>query len=435
MTNAENQTGKVGIAMGEPKGALPPLFRAFPEGPIAQLRLEDLSSFEVAQIPLGPQLGERLEASAAQLVILTHPDNHEAAMIYPRLIGRADDRSHVVLCNDPVAQAQEITEEGIIPLVVTRATDPMLKEMMFRNFNFGQLLADRFPVPNRNIPGATPILHCVGITQHGIRVLTEHADFSDSPTEAQALEQKRSRRIKEILGDILTATDFHRILQSPLVEHVILHALGPRGTNISQAATLYISRLGISHKAQVRIHDTGITPMEYSQMAAEETERLLSIDSLPRQLHLHMECAVYHGMGELYEQRAREAVFSDVQDMALDNMQLGAKDSLEKLQQIVATQGSIRIATHPSPRSLVLPWLERRVATWIQASSNSAAARMVVNGEADACVTTASAVALLSSAGISTLHGFGSPNMIFTVASPLTHDQLRLYLNTEGKAI
>lgn len=259
-------------------------------------------------------------------------------------------------------------------------------------------------------------------------MLSEHADFSDSPTEDEALEQKRSKRIKEFLGDILTATDVRRILQSSLVENIVLHALGPRGTNISQAAALYISRLGISHKAQVRIHDAGITPMEYAQIAAEETQTLLSNGRLPGKLHLHMECAVYNDMGKLYDQRAREAVFIDEQDMDLDTMQLGAAVTIEELQGVVAAQGSIRIATHPSPRSLILPWLDRGVATWVQASSNSAAARMVTNGEADACVTTASAVSLLSARGIRTLHEFGSPNMIFTVASPLTHDQLRLYL-------
>jgi len=52
------------------------------------------------------------------------------------------------------------------------------------------------------------------------------------------MQQMKKRR--EILGGKLDNNIFRRILQSSSVNRVVAHALGPVGTNISQAMEKYI---------------------------------------------------------------------------------------------------------------------------------------------------------------------------------------------------
>lgn len=401
------------------------------------LNLEVLQTFEKTEIPVGPEFGERLEATCAHITLFVRPDEQDAGDTYRRIIGQTGDKASLVVCEDPILLAQEETALDVIPLVINSAIDPQLKEMMFRNPDFGQLLADSFPVPSSSRPVATPILYTIGITRHGIVVLDQSDATAQTTTSVAYREKKRSARIKAVVGDIITPADFHDILHSQQVKYVIIHALGPAGTNISQASHLYAERIGITGKTEVTIHGVGITPLDYAQIAADETRASLSSGTLPETLHLHVECAVYNDMDRLYEERAEEAIFIDEQNMALDTMQLAAVVSMEELQNMVKSRGRIRIATHPSPRSLVLQWIERGLVEWIQASSNSAAALMVAKGQADMCVTTASSVGLLTKHGreIHTLYEFGSPNMIFTIASSMTHKQLQRYLDAEGRAI
>lgn len=393
------------------------------------LDIGDLQAFEKAGVPLGPKLGEKLEVTTAHLVCCVRREEANAAIQYGRIIGRTPDNFTPVVCDDPLATARAINLKHTIPLVVTSAIDPALKELMFQNPDFGELLADRFPLPNPQNLNVTPILHCVGITKHGIETLTQESHAPNQIPTSENPEGKRSDRLKAVLGNIVTPMDFQNILRSRLVKEVNIHALGPAGTNISQAAHLYIERVGISDKTNVIVHGFGITPLEYAEIAAEETRKSLLAGELPKILHLHMECAVFDGLGKLYQQRSEESIFIDEQDMALDSMQLAAQLNIDELRSIARGKGKIRIATHPSPRSLILSWINQGTAHWIEASSNSAAALMVTQDQADACVTTASTVTLLAKQNMHTLHQFGSPNMIFTIASPLSHRLLREFLS------
>jgi hypothetical protein len=375
---------------------------------------------------ISQEMGERLEHSAATIYCYARPENLEAAVTYRQIIGRTETNFVVIVTDDPVANARKETTAGIIPLVINSAIDLELKEMMFQNPHFGQLLTDRFPVPNAENPNLGPILYCVGVTTHGIEVLSQ-ANISSEMTMGEDLENKRSKRIKNTVGEIITPADVHQILHSEKVKKIVIHVLGPVGTNIDQAAHLYVERLGIGNKAEIITYGSGVTPMDYSKIASDQTRNDLLSGSSPEVLHLHVECAVYYNMGTLYRERVGESVFTDEQDMALDTMQLAAREDIKDLNEILQKNGKIKLATHTSPQSLALPWIQTGQVEVIKASSNSAAALMVASGEADACITTASAVEL-SNGAVKTLHEFGSPNMIFTIGSPLSHDQLKQYL-------
>ncbi|MBI2337782.1 hypothetical protein HYU95_01230 [Candidatus Daviesbacteria bacterium] len=103
-------------------------------------------------------------------------------------------------------------------------------------------------------------------------------------------------------------------------------------------------------------------------------------------------------------------------------MQLASIIEIEEL----TKKGRIRIATHPTPRPIIYPWEEQEIAEWIKATSNSAAAEMVVNGEADACITTGSSLA--GKEMLISRHMIGSPWMIFTIGTPLNQKQLQDFL-------
>ncbi len=392
-------------------------------GALSLPKFEDLQTFGNVEVPLGAQLGAILERSSAQINCLVRDESlFKAADFYRRIIGRTKTNFTIQIENDPITTAQKVTDADLIPLVVTSAITPKLNELMFGNSNFGQLLADRFPVPNTENSKATPILHCVGIAKHGIKVLADVDKLENN--SAIDPEEIRSQRINTIFGHLITPVDFRRILRSNLVRNIRIHVLGPVGTNISQAARKYAENIGITDKIDIIIYDAGITPLDYADIAADETQKSITSGSFPETLHLHVECAVYNDMWRLYKDRQIEAVFSDEQNMQLDTMQFAGILSMPELQEKVNKEGTIRIATHPSPKPLIAKWITSGIAKWIEASSNSAAALMVKRDEADACVTTASAVRVFTNHDLKTLHEFGSPNMIFTVASPLTQEQL-----------
>jgi hypothetical protein len=383
------------------------------------LGIEQLQQFEPIRIALGEQFGDQLNAHPGHVALFASQSEINAAHVYKHILGKAKDSVSIHECENPMEQASQIEDSDVIPLVIHSATDPMLKDKLFGQAGFGELLADSFPVVS-NERTASPILHCVGITRHGIQTLNMHA--------GQKEKSDRSQALKLTMGDILTPADFQTILRSPTIVGIHIHALGPEGTNIAQASRLYAHRLGIQDKTQIVVHDIGITPLEYAQIAAQKTEEDIYHNGRPTTLHLHVECAVYNNMGKLYEQRKTESVFADTQNMALDTMQLASFMDIDALNRLMRSQGVVRIATHPSPKPLIDTWVKRGVAQWIEASSNSAAALMVRRGQADACVTTASTVALMQKDAVQTLHEFGSPNMIFTIASPLSGESLKKLL-------
>jgi len=126
---------------------------------------------------------------------------------------------------------------------------------------------------------------------------------------------------------------------------------------------------------------------------------------------------VFYGMRDLYEKRSIlwETVFADEHHMKLDNMQL-----------VVAKNRDIKtISAHPSPTPLLKnTWFET-----IKASSNSSALIDVIEWRADWCITTQSSFDLCKEKGrLIQVHSFGSPNMTFTIWTPLNIEEIKTFI-------
>lgn len=375
---------------------------------IGRTKLPELARFSELR---GVEPGESFDLSLATtnhpVICLTSAENANVARDYGYIIGR---EIAVVSVDNPIQEAIQLKTDGEIPLVFHSATDPILNEKMFADGpRLGQLLMGHLYVPTAN--HKSPSLYAIGVANQGINILARSIVHTD---DLGSIKKQMESRRRDILGENLSNSDFRRILQSPSVYKVIAHALGPKGTNISQAMEQYVKSLGIEGKTDLIVHPKGIEPMEYAEMARSEVE--------PGVIPIHMECAVYYDMAKLFDQRTNEVVFADHHYMPLDVMQLASITDIEEL----AAGRKMRIATHPSPKPLIDPWVNSGNAEWIKATSNSAAAQMVISSEADACITTGSG--LREAQGLTSRHVFGSPIMLFTIATPLNQEQLRWYL-------
>lgn len=349
-----------------------------------------------------------LVSTTHPIALFTSPGNMTAAEDYRAVIGKEAGDFRILPVDDPINEASRVDSPDMIPLVIHSATDPDLLRKMFEDGpKFGQLLMGHLyrPEPNHQ----SPSVHIVSVANQGLAILGK------SPLPAdQSKAEEMARRRGEILGKgIMSHGGFRDILRSPRVKRVIAHALGPTGTNIAQAMEQYIQELGIQKKTDLIVHQGGIEPLTYAELAAEEvTDGVVPI---------HMECAVFYGMAKLFDLRRNEVVLADHHYMKLDTMQLASIDPIEQL----VNRGVMKITTHPSPMPLIQPWLDTGKANWIKASSNAEAAQMVVRGEADVCITTAAG--LDRAPGLVSHHVFGRPWMLFTIATPLNQQQLKAY--------
>lgn len=373
-------------------------------------RLPELARFnEASGIKPGESLDLLLATTTQPICLFTSAENIRTACDYRTIIGKGGRAFEILPVDNPIQEASRLRVPGVIPLVIHSATDPNLFQRMFADGpSFGQLLMSHLytPTPDHQ----SPSLHVVGIANQGLEIISESPTQFD---ESKAAEMTSRRR--HVLGNsTLTNDDFRDILRSPSVRRIVAHALGPTGTNISQAMRQYIAVLGVEGKTDLIVHPTGIEPLAYAEMALQEIEEGV--------IPMHMECAVYYDMATLFNQRRNEVVLADHHYMQLDIMQLA---SIEPIEALVA-RGIMRIATHPTPQPLIYPWTNAGKAEWIKATSNSAAAHMVLAGQADACVTTASTLNEIQD--LVSRHVFGSPMMSFTIATPLNQQQLRRYL-------
>lgn len=372
-----------------------------------QSSLPELARFSETR---GIEPGESFDAALATtdypVVCFTSPDNMQVARTYGRVIGKGQTDFQVVAVENPIGETLKLKTPGVIPLVLHSATDPVLFQRMFADGpKLGQLLMGHLYIPT---PGhESPSLYAVGIANQGLEIMSQSTVQPD-----ELLTKQMTLRRREVLGDTLTNDGFRDILRSASVRKVIAHALGPAGTNISQAMKQYIEALGVEDKTNLVVH-SGVEPMAYAEMALGEVE--------PNVVPIHMECAVYYEMGKMFDERRGEVVFADHHYMPLDAMQLASIKEIEEL----AASGVMRIATHPSPKPLVAPWVNAGKAEWTKATSNSEAAQMVLRNEVDACVTTGSGLA--QAKGLVSRHVFGSPIMLFTIATPLNQEQLKAY--------
>lgn len=180
-----------------------------------------------------------------------------------------------------------------------------------------------------------------------------------------------------------------RVGDDATVRKVIHYALGPAGTNISQAAVQWSRRMGVEHKSEVILCTT---PEDAVRQAREISE--------PGVLPLFWTCAVYFRENELFFENPDTLPFLFAETMNLDEMQLAVRHENRAL------SPGMLVASHLSPAPLV----KEAALKVVQANSNAAAAQMCASGKVDACITTESARRIHS---LRQVHSFGSPPMVF----------------------
>ncbi len=375
---------------------------------------EQLRSFSKRPQPPAEIFGGALRNTAIrQIVAYCEEQTREGAERYARVVGVAEKMRYEVLKDIlPHHAAAEDAREGIVPLIIESARNSQLKDRFFtdpdeRVHHF----VDHNYVPSELDEGLD--LQTVGTTTHGLSQLSVGEVTAARNREAIAARQRGMRQ--ELGQKAVTYVDVRRILAATGVKSVPIHALGPAGTNIEKAATLYSHTIpGL--KSSVEMHPSGVEPMQYAELARQQRS--------PGVVPLHMECAVYYDMYRLRRERAGETTFADHQHMPLIPMLLATNLSDEEL----ARQSEIVVASHPSPLPLVHRLVEDGALSYLKASSNADAALKVKEGVAQTCITTRAA---LQKHGLREIFDFGSPNMVFTLGTPLSPEQLRLLRNND----
>jgi hypothetical protein len=197
---------------------------------------------------------------------------------------------------------------------------------------------------------------------------------------------------------VYTEQQVKKVLQDPGIKKIICCCLGPKGTNIGQAAEKWASRMGLGEKTKVKFSDT---PEAALEIAEETTSNCSGV------LGIFWTCAVYSRESALFFSNPNTLPFFTQEIMPLDTMQLATREGLFAEAQKGNLPIDWKIATHPSPQYLVTTKLQNPV---IIANSNSAAARDCAKGKAEACITTEEA---RKTYDLKTLHVFGSPPMVF----------------------
>lgn len=371
--------------------------------------LGTLGKFSERGQPPPEVFGAGLQAPhVKEVVAYCEEDLAEAAERYARVVGIGRKTRLEILQKGtmPREAALELRGEGRVPLIIDSATNSGLHERFFTNPdpNVHYLVDHHY----RSDPSGGDRLHLVtvGTTVHGLDQANADSAASDQICLA---EQERNVAMGEDLGkEAVHYHDFRRILRSS-GKKFRLHALGPEGTNIAQVSRQYAAAYG-PQDSEIIVHPAGVEPVQYSQIAHDEASETV----LPG----HTECAVYYHMGKLYSERELEQIFADHRHMPLIPMVLGTRDSAAEL----LGKTSLRFSSHPSPRPLVQAQLDSGKFVYEKATSNAVAAEEVAHSKADICITTRQA---LQNNGLIELHNFGSPNMLFTVGTPLTSAQLR----------
>jgi len=192
-----------------------------------------------------------------------------------------------------------------------------------------------------------------------------------------------------------TVGDCVEALSSDLIRLVNSHALGPPGTNIIRAAEQWHREMNIDHKAKIVLCDTPEQAVISARTNKEEGV-----------LDVFWTCAVYFREYKLFFGFPDTLPFLFQVNLPLDEMQLACRpEMVARLSDTDAIAGC-RVLSHPSPARLV----RKLPVVVVPAKSNAAAAVRCSHGEAEACITTATAQRLH---GLVTLYRFGSPPMVF----------------------
>ncbi|MBI3618593.1 hypothetical protein HY213_00990 [Candidatus Peregrinibacteria bacterium] len=368
-----------------------------------------LHSFSSRRQPQAEVFGAMLaDPGLREIVAFCEEETIAGARLYAGVHDvRSKFRCELLYGTPPADAAREVRSPGIMPLHVDSAMNPQLKDRFFRRPHSDTIhFIDHQYVPRSD--HASPALLTVGTTNHGLDMLPQEPAVID----IDALVERRSRMIKSLVSPaVVTNADIRALLRSEATRLVRIHVLGPVGTNCAQASNQYVDRLGIRRKSNMTVHPMGVEPMEYAEMAKQEQR--------PGVVPLHMECAVFYGMAKLDGARPHEIVTADHHDMPLDEMQLATHGGHSAE---LSSAHPLILASHPSPLSLVGPWIDRELVHWEKASSNQVAAEMVQDGKADVCITTESGRRLCQ---LKQQHLFGHPNMTFTLGTPLSPHEVR----------
>ncbi len=203
-------------------------------------------------------------------------------------------------------------------------------------------------------------------------------------------------------------------LKHPAVKKILHFVLGPRKiSNIPQAAEMWIVQNELTGKSELVI---GLTPDVYIKDALAVSEEGTVV--------LVWTCAVYGQEKDLFFGHLDTVLFFVQQTMPLDHMQLAT--SVYRLPQNEQNWQAVingiseklslpsawkTLASHPSPKPLLDPLLNANShVSWVQSTSNGAAAEECAAGKVDACICTETA---RQDTGLIQIWDFGTPDMVF----------------------
>lgn len=185
-------------------------------------------------------------------------------------------------------------------------------------------------------------------------------------------------------------------LRSEQIVKVVCFCLGPSGTNIEQAATKWLERMGVMHKGEVILESTPEACLHKARQVVEDGV-----------IAVFWTCAVYFHESEFFFTNPDVYPFFFQEEMLLDEMQLAAKPEKARLigERSFIPAGWL-IASHPSPVHLI----RDLGCEAMLVNSNAEAAKVCASGETELCITTEKA---RQAYGLVKIHEFGSPNMVF----------------------
>jgi len=179
------------------------------------------------------------------------------------------------------------------------------------------------------------------------------------------------------------------------IQEIRIFALGPEGTNISQACRQWADRMGVAFKTKVILCDTPEISLEKARQVAERGV-----------LTIFWTCAVYAKEHEFFFTNPDVLPFFFTEIMDLDEMQFATRQEMVSQLNNGEVPRNWRIASHPSPAPLVRN-LKCKV---VIVNSNAAAAKDCKEGAVEACITTEKARKIYN---LVKVHSFGSPPMVF----------------------
>lgn len=188
-----------------------------------------------------------------------------------------------------------------------------------------------------------------------------------------------------------TKVDIDGLLVNDSIKSIKVFALGPDGTNISQAAKEWTKKVNIEEKSEIILCST---PEEEIIKAMEIKEK--------GELPIFALCAVYYDLCNLYFKYYTNYFFLSCLYMKLDTMQLASKK-----QNLDDIHLHAKVAGHNSPKML----LANTSYEFVDANSNAEAAKMCSEDKVEVCITTESAKNIY---GLHSNFIFGSPVMLFT---------------------